>query len=49
LLADETRWRRVTAAPHQAEFKTNFERKYRLAGKPVFGASFEKLVPAADP
>jgi tRNA (guanine-N7-)-methyltransferase len=42
LLTDEALWSTGSAPRQEGEFRTNFERKYRLAGKPVFGASYEK-------
>jgi tRNA (guanine-N7-)-methyltransferase len=41
LLAEQSRLRPVAGARLEDEYRTNFERKYRLAGKPIFGASYE--------
>ena len=40
LLAQQTRLRQLPAAEPAGMYRTNFERKYRLAGKPIHGASY---------
>jgi tRNA (guanine-N7-)-methyltransferase len=40
LLGTQTRLTRQSNADLQSDFRTNFERKYRLAGKPIYGASY---------
>jgi tRNA (guanine-N7-)-methyltransferase len=44
-LADLTRWSRLPDQPRADEYRTNFERKYRAAGKPIFGASYVAVGP----
>jgi tRNA (guanine-N7-)-methyltransferase len=43
LLAQQPRVRRLADAETSAEYRTNFERKYRLAGKPIYAASYEAM------
>ena len=43
LLAEQPRLRPLPAAERGGEYRTNFERKYRQAGKPIYGASYEAL------
>jgi tRNA (guanine-N7-)-methyltransferase len=40
LLARQPRLHLLPAAERAGEYRTNFERKLRLAGKPIFGASY---------
>jgi tRNA (guanine-N7-)-methyltransferase len=40
LLAKQPRLMLQPEAEHAGEYRTNFERKYRLAGKPIHGASY---------
>jgi tRNA (guanine-N7-)-methyltransferase len=41
LLARQQRLRPVLGEDGERRYRTNFERKYRLAGKPIFGASYQ--------
>jgi tRNA (guanine-N7-)-methyltransferase len=41
LLAQQSRLRPLPASATGEEYRTNFERKYRLAGKPIYAASYE--------
>jgi tRNA (guanine-N7-)-methyltransferase len=41
LLAGQQRLQQLPAVERAGEYRTNFERKYRLAGKAVFGASYQ--------
>jgi len=41
LLAVQVRLRQLPVAERGAEYRTNFERKYRLAGKPILSASYQ--------
>jgi len=40
LLAKQARLQRVASGENKGDYRTNFERKYRLAGKPIFGATY---------
>jgi len=50
LLGRQTALRPVPALASSATYRTNFERKYRQIGKPIYAASYEKAagVPATD-
>ncbi len=53
MLQDMRRWRPVawpppTDAQDEADYLTNFERKYRKEGRPIHRALYERL-PSADP
>ena len=41
LLAQQPRLRLLPETERGGEYRTNFERKYRQAGKPIYGASYE--------
>ena len=47
LLGKQPRLRRLPTAQPEGDFRTNFERKSRLAGKPIFWASYRAGDPTA--
>jgi tRNA (guanine-N7-)-methyltransferase len=48
LLEQQPRLRSLPATERAGDYRTNFERKYRLAGKPIYGASYEKQAATHD-
>ena len=48
LLARQTRLVRQPIGELHSNYQTNFERKYRLAGKPIYGASYLATGPASS-
>jgi tRNA (guanine-N7-)-methyltransferase len=43
LVAQQPRLQLLPELEHEGQYRTNFERKYRLAGKPIYGASYEAI------
>jgi tRNA (guanine-N7-)-methyltransferase len=43
LLSRQPRLRQLPAPKREDNYRTNFERKYRLAGKPIFAASYQAV------
>jgi tRNA (guanine-N7-)-methyltransferase len=43
LLAKQPRLQLLPATEPTGEYRTNFERKYRLAGKPIYGSSYRVI------
>jgi tRNA (guanine-N7-)-methyltransferase len=41
LLARQPRLEKLPPGEAQEDYRTNFERKYRLAGKPIYGATYQ--------
>jgi tRNA (guanine-N7-)-methyltransferase len=44
LIAEQSELQRLPDREPASEYRTNFERKYRLVGKPIYGASYEKRI-----